>query len=155
MAKVKYTDNEVRVFMETAKEIGIGPAMRGLQYPSSWSTAQRWFETAGVELPTVSALATKAASMKQFYNDKEKLTVAQAELDRIVEKLDKDELSADDLNKLANALHKTVQAINLIEGKSTTITESRQKDGTDLAITDMLNEAKAKNALIEQGIESN
>lgn len=150
MAKIKYTQADVDEFIEVAQEIGIGPAMRALKFPATWGTAQRWFEAAGIELPSIGTLQEKARGMKTFYEDREKMTVAQAELDRIVEKLDADELTADDLNKLANALHRTVQTINLIEGKSTAITESRSKDGSDLAIIDMLNEAKMKNAAFEQ-----
>ena len=64
-----------------------------------------------------------------------------------------DTLDADQLNKLANAVHKSIQTINLIEGKSTNINENRQKDGQDLAIIDLLNEAKARNeAMKEKGL---
>jgi hypothetical protein len=56
-----------------------------------------------------------------------------------------DTLDSDGLNKLANAVHKAIQTINLIEGKSTHINEQRNKDGQDLAIIDLLNEAKARN----------
>lgn len=152
MAKVFYSDNQVREFIDTAKEIGISPAMRQLNYPASWATARKWFEQAGEELPTVDSLMAKAAELRLFYGDKEKKLVAMASLDRIMEKLQQDALTADDLNKLANALNKIVQTFNLIDGKATSVTESRQKDGTDLAIIDMLNEAKARNAAIEQDI---
>lgn len=154
MAKRYYSDDDVKDFIAEAQEMGVGPAMRSLGYPGSWATAQRWFEQANLELPTVDSLQAKAAGLKNFYGDKEKMVVAQVELDRIVEKLHKDELSADDLNKLANALNKTVQTINLIEGKATSVHEQRQKDGADLAIMDMLNEAKAKNAVIQDAHEN-
>ena len=49
-------------------------------------------------------------------------------------------------------MHKAIQTINLIEGKSTNISENRSKDGTDLAIVDMLNEAKARNELIRSNL---
>lgn len=92
--------------------------------------------------------------MKIFYSDKEKLIAAQAVLDRCVESLMEDTLDPDQLNKLANAVHKSIQTINLIEGKSTAINENRQKDGTDLAIIDLLNEAKARNERFK-GLVSN
>lgn len=150
MAKVKYTDADVREFLACAQEMGISPAMRKLEYPASWATAQRWFAEAGIELPSVDSLVAKAAEMKGFYGDKEKLFGAQTLIDRIVESLQQDHLTADEINKLGTALNKAIQTFNLIEGKSTVITESRQKDGSDLAIMDMLNEAKAKNAVQEQ-----
>jgi hypothetical protein len=154
MAKVHYSDKQVEEFVAEAQEMGVGPAMRSLGYPSSWATAQRWFAEKGIELPTVDSLQEKARALRTTYGDKEKMVVAQTELDRIVEKLHKDDLSADDLKKLADAMHKTVVTINLIEGKATSVHEQRQKDGTDLAIMDMLNEAKARNAIIDEEIHS-
>jgi hypothetical protein len=153
MAKVHYSDRQVKEFIETATEMGISPAMRQLGYPGAWATAQRWFQDAGVGMPTVDSLIAKAVELKQFYGDKEKKFAAMTLIDRIVEKLlQENDLTADDINKLGNALNKAIQTFNLIEGKSTSITESRQKDGTDLAIVDMLNEAKARNAAKEDAI---
>lgn len=152
MAKIYYSDNQVSDFIETAKEIGISPAMRALNYPAAWATAQRWFNERGIPLPTIDSLMAKAAELKQFYSDKEKLFAVQTLIDRIVEKLHGDDLDADEINKLGNALNKAIQTFNLIEGKSTSISETRTKDGTDLAVIDMLNEAKAKNAVIEQNV---
>jgi hypothetical protein len=60
-----------------------------------------------------------------------------------------DALDSDGLNKLSNAVHKAIQTINLIEGKSTIIQEQRSKDGSDLAIIDLLNEAKARNEIMK------
>jgi hypothetical protein len=152
MGKKFYSEQDVRTFIETAEEMGISPAMRKLEYPGSWATAQRWFVEAGRALPTIDSLVARAGELKQFYSDKEKLMAVQTLMDRIVEQLTTDALTADEINKLGTALNKAIQTFNLIEGKSTSITESRQKDGADLAIMDMLNEAKAKNSLIEQGL---
>jgi hypothetical protein len=80
---------------------------------------------------------------------------AQAVIDRTVEKLYEDDLLAEDINKLSNALHKAIQTINLIEGKSTNINENRSKDGTDLAIVDILNEAKMRNQSIKDHLKVN
>jgi hypothetical protein len=152
VAKIHYSERQVQEFIEAASEMGISPAMRQLGYPTAWATAQRWFENAGVGMPTVDSLIAKAVELKQFYGDKEKKFAAMTLIDRIVESLHQDNLSPDDINKLGNALNKAIQTFNLIEGKSTSITESRQKDGTDLAIVDMLNEAKARNAVKEESI---
>lgn len=149
MAKVLHTQAQVDEFIATAKEIGISPALRTLGYPASYSTAIRWFEKAGELRPDVDSLLAKAAELKAFYGDREKLFAAQSLIDRIVEQLQQNDLDADEINKLGNALHKAIQTFNLIEGKATSVTESRQKDGTDLAVIDMLNAAKAKNALKE------
>lgn len=152
MGKKFYSEQDVKEFIEAAEEMGISPAMRKLGYPGSWATAQRWFVEAGRTLPSIDSLVARAGELKQFYSDKEKLMATQVVIDRIVESLTNDELTADEINKLSNALNKAIQTFNLIEGKSTSITESRQKDGADLAIMDMLNEAKAKNAVIESNL---
>jgi hypothetical protein len=105
-----------------------------------------------MELPTLDTLAKMAGDLRVFYSDKEKIIAAQAVLDRCVEALMEQALDSDALNKLANAVHKAIQTINLIEGKSTIINENRSKDGTDLAIVDLLNEAKARNELIKEKV---
>lgn len=140
-----FTEEQITEFISNAQEMGIGPTMRYLGFPKSYHTAKKWFEQRGLDMPTVDTLAKMAAGLKVFYTDKEKLIAAQAVLDRCVESLMQDTLDSDGLNKLANAVHKAIQTINLIEGKSTVINEQRNKDGQDLAIIDLLNEAKARN----------
>ena len=148
MAKVFYSDQQVNDFISAAKEMGLSPAIRHLGYPT-YATAIRWFEERGEPRPDIDSLLAKAAELKMFYTDKEKAFAAQTLLDRIVEQLQEKDLDADEINKLGNALHKAIQTINLIEGKATTVHEQRQKDGTDLAVMDMLNEAKMRNAIKE------
>lgn len=140
-----FEEEQITEFISNAQEMGIGPAMRYLGFPKSYHTAKKWFVDRGLDMPTVDTLAKMAAGLKVFYSDKEKLIAAQAVLDRCVEALMQDALDSDGLNKLANAVHKAIQTINLIEGKSTHINEQRNKDGQDLAIIDLLNEAKARN----------
>ena len=155
-----FTEEQITEFIETAKEMGIGPTLRYLQYPKSYHTAKKWFVERGLDMPTIDTLAKMAGDLRVFYTDKEKLIAAQAVLDRCVEALMQDVLDSDGLNKLANAVHKAIQTINLIEGKSTVINENRQKDGQDLAIVDLLNEAKMRNeamknkGLTRQGLTS-
>jgi hypothetical protein len=140
-----FTEEQITDFISNAQEMGIGPALRYMGYPKSYHTAKKWFVQRGLEMPTMDTLAKMAGDLRVFYTDKEKLIAAQAVLDRCVEALMQDTLDSDGLNKLANAVHKAIQTINLIEGKSTVINENRQKDGQDLAIIDLLNEAKARN----------
>lgn len=154
MGYSSFTEEQITDYIELAQEIGISPAMRQLGYPLSYHTAKKWFAQRNIELPSLDSLAKMAVDMKIFYSDKEKLIAAQAVLDRCVESLMEDTLDPDQLNKLANAVHKSIQTINLIEGKSTAINENRQKDGTDLAIIDLLNEAKARNERFK-GLVSN
>jgi hypothetical protein len=148
-----YTEEQIQTFIANAQEMGIGPTLRYLGFPKSYHTAKKWFVERNIELPTIDTLAKMAVDTRNFYSDREKLIAAQAVLDRCVEALMQDALDSDGLNKLANAVHKAIQTINLIEGKSTVINENRQKDGQDLAIIDLLNEAKARNeAMRNQGL---
>ena len=148
-----YTDEQITEFIEQAAEMGIGPAMRTLGYPKSYHTAKKFFVQRNIETPTANSLAVMAKQLDIFYTDKEKALAAQAVIDRTVEALYQDTLESDDINKLSNALHKAIQTINLIEGKSTNISENRSKDGTDLAIVDMLNEAKLRNESIKSKLD--
>lgn len=148
MGYSNFTEDQISEYILNAQEMGIGPAMRYLGYPKSYHTAKKWFVERNIDMPTTDTLAKMAGNLGVFYSDKEKLIAAQAVLDRCVESLMQDSLDSDGLNKLANAVHKAIQTINLIEGKSTHINEQRNKDGQDLAIIDLLNEAKARNEAI-------
>jgi hypothetical protein len=149
MGYSQFTEEQITDFISNAQEMGIGPTLRYLGYPKSYHTAKKWFEQRNIELPTLDTLAKMAGNLKVFYTDKEKIIAAQAVLDRCIESLMQDTLDADQLNKLANAVHKAIQTINLIEGKSTIINEQRNKDGQDLAIIDLINSAKARNEIIK------
>lgn len=149
-----FNEEQISEFIETANEMGIGPAMRYLGYPKSYHTAKKFYVQRNLDMPTANTLAVMSKQLDVFYKDNEKILAAQAVIDRSVEKLYEDDLLADDINKLSNAIHKAIQTINLIEGKSTNINENRSKDGTDLAIVDMLNEAKARNNLIKDNVIS-
>jgi hypothetical protein len=148
-----FTEEQISEFIETANEMGIGPAMRYLSYPKSYHTAKKFYMQRNLDMPTANTLAIMTKNIDIFYKDNEKVLAAQAVIDRSVEKLYEEDLLAEDINKLSNAIHKAIQTINLIEGKSTNINENRSKDGTDLAIVDMLNEAKARNNLIKDNIK--
>ena len=144
-----FTEEQVSEFIECANEMGIGPAMRYLGYPKSYHTAKKFYVQRNIDMPTANTLAVMSKQLDIFYRDNEKVLAAQAVIDRSVEMLYEDNLISDDINKLSNAIHKAIQTINLIEGKSTNINENRSKDGSDLAIIDMLNEAKMRNESIK------
>ena len=150
----QFTEEQITEFIEMAAEMGIGPTMRTLGYPKSYHTAKKWHIQRNIDMPTANSLAVMSKQLDIFYTDKEKILAAQAVIDRSVEALYQDDLMSDDISKLSNALHKAIQTINLIEGKSTNINENRSKDGTDLAIVDMLNEAKARSNSIKEMISN-
>jgi len=147
-----FTEEQISTFIETANEMGIGPAMRYLGYPKSYHTSKKFYTQRNLDMPTANTLASMSKQLDIFYNDKEKVLAAQAVIDRAVEKLYEEDLLADDINKLSNSIHKAIQTINLIEGKSTNINEQRNKDGSDLAIIDILNEAKMRNESVRQAM---
>lgn len=148
-----YTEEMISEFIDMANEMGIGPAMRTLGYPKSYHTAKKFYVQRNIDMPTANTLAVMAKQLDIFYSDKEKVLAAQAVLDRSIEKLYEEDLLAEDINKLSTAIHKAIQTINLIEGKSTNINENRSKDGSDLAIVDMLNEAKMRNESIKHSLK--
>jgi hypothetical protein len=150
----QYKEEEIEEFINVANEMGIGPAMRYLKYPKSYHTAKKFYIQRKLDLPTPDSLKLLARNLGIFYTDKEKIITAQAVLDRAFEKLMEDNINSDELNKISNAIHKAIQTINLIEGKSTNISENRSKDGTDLALIDMINEAKIKNNEMKERILS-
>ena len=148
-----FTEEQISEFIEMANEMGIGPAMRTLGYPKSYHTAKKFYVQRNIDMPTANTLAVMAKDLAIFYNDREKVLAAQAVLDRSIEKLYEEDLLAEDINKLSTAIHKAIQTINLIEGKSTNINENRSKDGQDLAIIDILNEAKIRNESIKSSLK--
>ena len=148
-----FTEEQITEFIEMANEMGVGPAMRTLGYPKSYHTAKKFYMQRNVDMPTANTLAVMSKQLDIFYTDKEKVLAAQAVIDRTVEALYEDDLVSDDIAKLSNALHKAIQTINLIEGKSTNINENRSKDGSDLAIVDMLNEAKMRSESIKNTLK--
>lgn len=153
MARIEY-DNEQKVeFIEVANEKGIGPAMRELGYPGSHHTANKWFDEAGMDRPTVSSLQRHAASLGVHYKDEEELAGIQMIMDRYADMLTEKDLDADELNKLSNGYQKVIQTKRLIEGKSVNVSESHTKDATDLEIMALTKAMEEKNAEFEQELK--
>lgn len=148
MAYTEYTDLERTEFLEVATEVGLTRAKRQLGYPASWATAKKWADAAGIEIP-LDSIKAQAAAAWDWYKAEELLIVAKEALLRIVEALQDDSLTPDDQKKLSEAYQKYVNTILLLEGKATSITESRKTDTMDIGLMDLLNEEKARNHSIE------
>lgn len=126
MAEFKrYNNQEQEEFIEVAKIEGITKAMKLLGYPGSWATGDRWFTARGLEAPVVSDIKAMANRMKEALNERNKLVVAEVGLERVLDILNADNLSADDLKKAAEAYQKFIGTMNLVEGKSTEVVENR------------------------------
>lgn len=149
MAKNKYSNEQIADFLELASEIGLTRAKRQLGYPNSWATAKRWADAAGISLP-LDEIKAQAAAHHDWYRTEEVLVVVQEGLRRAQEALENSEaLDPDQQKKLAEAVQKYTNTWLLLQGKANSISEHRSKDGMDLALMDLLNEEKARNALIE------
>lgn len=144
--KPRYTDQEKTELIELAQIKGIAPAIRELGYPS-YSGAVKWFKERDLEVPMVDSLMAKAVEMRLFYDDNAKKASLQIAIDRIVEMLQEDAgLTADDINKLSNGLAKLLQTFQLIEGKSTSVTEKVEKSETDKNIERLMTQMNKINS---------
>lgn len=152
MARKEYSTEEKENYIKVAQELGMGPAMRELGYPGSHHTAKKWFTERGLELPTVSSLQQYAAALGVWYKDAEELAGLQMIMDRYVELLQSKSLDADALNKISNGYQKLIQTKRLIEGKTTAVTETHTKDGTDLEIAKLTLAMEEKNRSFEESM---
>jgi hypothetical protein len=149
MAEFKrYNDEEQAIFLELAQEIGIARAIRQLKYPNSWGTAKRWADARGIVI-TVDDLKAKSKEFNQWYETEELLIIAQDGMQRIHEQLQEADLTPDEQKRLAEAFQKYANTWNLLKGRATNITETRQSDGMDLEIVNLLNAEIARNENIE------
>jgi hypothetical protein len=125
----KYTEEEKQEYLELASELGHARAMRELGYPKSWATANQWAQDFGVSV-ALDELKARAAAHRDFYKDEELLIAAQAGIDRAMDFLEKrEDLSADDLKKVMDALGKAIDKHLLISGKATTRTGAEKDQG--------------------------
>lgn len=138
-----YSEQQITDWLELAKEVGITKAKRELGYPKAWLTGKRWADARGVNID-VDEVRAKAAAQREWYKDEEKLLIAQEELNRIHEALQNDSLTADDLKKLADAYKRTIETMNLVEGKATNIQETQSTDAFDEAYLRLLKEEQGQ-----------
>lgn len=150
---LRYTDVQRADFLELASEVGITRAMRQLGYPLSWTAAKGWVDAAGIDIP-LDEIKAKAAAARDWYTTEDLLLVAQAGIQRVYLELQATGLSPDEHKKMSEAFQKYANTWRLLQDKATSITETHSKDGMDLEIVDLLNSVEAKNARIEQEVES-
>lgn len=139
-----YTEQQITEWLSLAKEVGITKAIRELGYPKAWLTGKRWADSRGIDID-VDEVRAKAANMREWYKDEEKLLIAQEELNRIHEALQQTGLTADDLKKLADAYKRTIETMNLVEGKATNIQETQSTDAFDEAYMRLIKEEQGQN----------
>lgn len=140
-----YTDDDRETYVALAQEIGIAPAIRRLGYPTVPS-AHKWLKARNIRI-TVSSLMAEVKRFHHFYDITEMLVVVETGVARVVEMYTEDNLSPDDMQKAATATAKLVNSWLLLQGKSTSISETRESDALDVALVDLLNAEKARNLL--------
>jgi plasmid maintenance system antidote protein VapI len=153
MSNLRYPDDKQNEFCVLAQEIGIGRAIRELGYPT-YPTAKGWMEARGIK----ANLDTIMQNVKQyhlFWENTDARVVAESGMARIQERLIEDaEIGPEEMKKLADAYSKYVNAWLVLQGKANDIKEARETTQSDLAIMDLLNAQRAKNAEIETSIKS-
>lgn len=150
MVNAKYSDKQINDFLDLAQDVGITKAKRELKYPNSWATAQRWADMRGVKVAT-DDLKAQAAATREWYKEEEVKTLVQEGFNRVYNDLvTKTDLSADDQKKLSDAANKYYQMWVNIQGKASTITETRSSDSMDEHLQELFNMQVAKNVLKNQ-----
>lgn len=145
-----YTDQDKAEFCDVAKEIGIGRAMRQLGYPLSYLSGVQWMKARGIE-PNVMTYMQNIKAYHTYYQV-EDLLVTMDNAISTAEELMMAADNADDMKKIADALYKIVQTRQLLEGKATAISEKRETTQADLALIDLINAERARNAGIEEDL---
>jgi hypothetical protein len=148
----EYTDKQKNDFCILAQEVGIGKAIRELKYPS-YPTAITWMKARGIS-PNIDSLMQTVKQYHLFWENAEARVVAESGMARIHELLANNEIGPEEMKKLADAYSKYVNAWLVLQGKSNDIRESRETTQSDLAIMDLLNSQRAKNAKTENEIRN-
>lgn len=151
MTRINYTDEQINEFLDLAQEVGITKAKRELGYPGSWDTANRWAKARDITVAT-DEVKQRSAAMREWYKDEELITIAQEGMNRVYEELvNNRSLNADEQKKLASAFSTYARDFLTIQGRSTSITETRSSDEFDARIQDMLNQERMKNLNKKEG----
>lgn len=137
---MSYDDTQRAEFIELAQQIGIGRAIRELQYPS-YPTAQAWMRAAGVT-PNVDDAYAQIKAWHTFYQVEDMLLVIDEGISAVQDLLMRVD-NADDAKKLSEAMQKLVNTRLLLEGKSTSITEKREVSAEDSEFEKALREFNA------------
>lgn len=143
-----YTDEQRAEYLELAAEIGITRAMRTLGYPSSWTTGMKWVKAAGISVP-LDEIKAQAKAHHDWYTTEDMLVVAQEGIMRVHQELQATSLTPDEHKKMSEAFQKYANTWLLLQGKANSISESRVADGTDVALMELLNEERMRNATLD------
>jgi hypothetical protein len=137
----QYDYHQRAEFIELAQQIGIGRAIRELGYPT-YPTAQAWMRAAGVS-PNKDTAYAQMKDWHTFYQVEDLLIVIDEGISAAQSLLVQVD-NADDMKKLSEALQKLANTRLLLEGKSTSITEKREKTAEDSEFEQALRDFNAQ-----------
>lgn len=155
----RYTEAEKDAFCAKALELGLQPAMQVMGYPDSKTTAWYWLEQRGLEIEK-DTLRQRAAQLQQLYSQREKLVLLHETLRAIHHRLQADpntglfyeELDGKELTALANAANKTIQTMELLEGRVTERSEHVSVDSMDFELRQLIDDVRRENAVREAAL---
>lgn len=153
MSNKRYTDKQQNDFCVLAEEVGIGKAIRSLGYPT-YPTAISWMKARGIT-PNLDTLMQNVKQYHLFWENAEARVVAESAMERIHDMVRNDpSIGPEEVKKLGDAYSKFLNGWLVLQGKANDIKEARETTQSDLAIMDLLNSQRAKNAEIENEIKS-
>lgn len=133
-----YSKEQADDFCELAVDIGIGAAQKELGYPKHYMTCRRWLDERAlvVEIDTVKA---KAKDWNVWYSDSDMTMTAQEIINKASEMISSEDITPQDLEKIANTVKKATELIRTIQGK-----DAKSDDQTDKNIEDLINKFEEK-----------
>jgi hypothetical protein len=155
----QFTDAQKVAFCELAQRVGVRVARDELNYPAAYRTGYEWLNAKQIELPPA-LLTSMAAANRTWYGVEEKILVGQALLDAAYEQLTRREWtgehdqhgqkiyqgpSAKDVSMLSGVFKRTVEALNLLEGRATSIHQTLEANAAPELLT-LIHAARAQNA---------
>ncbi len=153
MSNKRYTDKQQNDFCVLAQEVGIGKAIRTLGYPT-YPSAISWMKARGIT-PNLDTLMQNVKQYHLFWENAEARVVAESAMERIHDMVRNDpSIGPEEVKKLGDAYSKFLNGWLVLQGKANDIKEARETTQSDLAIMDLLNSQRAKNAEIENEIKS-
>lgn len=143
MKNPEYTEQQKVDFLEVAATEGLTRAIRIMGYPT-YNTALLWAKKAGVDTST-NTLMEQARKAHKFYETEDLVQTADEIIERIKHDLiENNDLDADSVNKLVNSFTKAVATWQTLQGKASSINESRNGSEVDTHITDLVNQFKER-----------
>ena len=149
-----YTEEQRIEFLTLAQEVGIGRAMRELEYPGSYQTALNWAKNHGVTV-NVDPVMQHVKAFDDLYKTEHLLAISKEGLQRIWQELTESKvLSPDDQKKLSEAFQKYSNTWLVLNGKANDIKETHTREGIDVDLLRLFADEEARNRGKVDSVES-